>query len=80
MDHVARWAAVWGDWTVEVESVVEAGGDEVIVLLRESGRSDSGLTMDERHCELYTLSEGKIVRRRGFSDPNQAFEAAGLRE
>jgi ketosteroid isomerase-like protein len=80
IDHLVRWAAVWDDWTVEVERVVEAGGDQVIVFMRERGRSASGLTMDERHSELYTLSDGKIVRRQGFSDPNQAFEAAGLRE
>ena len=77
MDHVAGWAAVWNDWTVEVERIVEAGDDQVIVFMRERGRSDSGLTMDERHSELYTVSGGTIVRRRGFSDPNEAFEAAG---
>jgi hypothetical protein len=45
--------------------------------MREKGRSESGLLMDEVHAELYTLQEGKIVRREGFSDPNEAFEAAG---
>ena len=80
LDHVTRWAEAWDDWSVEVERVVEAGSDQVIVFLRERGRSDSGLTMDERHAELYTLRNGKIVRRRGFSDPGQALEAAGLSE
>ena len=80
LDHVTRWAEVWDDWTVEVERVVEAGSDQVIVFTRERGRSESGLTMDERHAELYTLRDGKIVRRQGFSDPNQALEAAGLSE
>ena len=80
LDHVTRWAEVWNDWTVEVEHVVEAGNDQVILFMRERGRSDSGLTMDERHAELYTLREGMIVRRQGFSDPSQALEAAGLSE
>ena len=80
LDHVTRWAEVWNDWTVEVEHVVEAGDDQVILFMRERGRSDSGLTMDERHAELYTLREGMIVRRQGFSDPSQALEAAGLSE
>jgi hypothetical protein len=35
--------------------------------------------MDERHADLYTLRDGKIVRRQGFS-ANEALEAAGLRE
>ena len=80
LDHVTRWAETWDDWTVEVERIVEAGSDKVIVFMRERGQSDSGLTMDERHSELYTLRNGKIVRRQGFSDPGQALEAAGLSE
>ena len=80
LGHVTKWAEAWNDWTVEVERVVEAGGDQVILFTRERGRSDSGLTMDERHAELYTLRDGKIVRRQGFSDPSQALEAAGLSE
>jgi hypothetical protein len=36
--------------------------------------------MDERHAELYTLRNRKIVRRQGFSDPRQALEAAKLTE
>jgi ketosteroid isomerase-like protein len=80
LDHVTRWAAAWDDWTVEVERVVDAGTDTVILFMRERGRSDSGLTMDERHAELYTLKDGTIVRRQGFSDPRQALEAVGLSE
>ena len=76
LDHVTRWADAWDDWTVEVERVVEAASDQVAVFTREKGRSDSGLTMDERHAELYTLRNRKIVRRQGFSDPRQALEAA----
>ncbi len=80
LDHVMRWADAWDDWTVEVERVVEGGTDQVVLFTRERGRSDSGLAMDERHAELYTLKDGKIVRRQGFSDPRQAVKAAGLRE
>ena len=78
--HVTRWADAWDHWTVEVERLVEAGSDQVLLFMRERGRSASGLTMDERHAELYTLRDGKIVRRQGFSDPNEALEAAGRSE
>src|SRR4051812_17960534 len=71
-EYVLRWNDAWNDWTVEIESIADTGSDQVIVFTRERGRSDSGLTMDERHAELYTLKGGKIVRRQGFSDPNQA--------
>ena len=78
LDHIQRWADAWADWHVELERVVDAGGGQVVLIFRETGRSDSGLAMDERHAELYVLEGGKIVRRQGFSDPGAALEAAGL--
>ena len=80
MDHLTRWADQWDEWTVEVEGVLDAGSEHVVVIFREKGRSNSGLIMDERHAELYSLRGGKVVRRQGFSDPNEALEAVGLRE
>jgi ketosteroid isomerase-like protein len=80
MDHLTRWADMWESWNVEVERVIDAGGDHVVVFIRETGRSSSGLNMDERHGELYEVRHGRIVRRQGFSDPNEALEAVGLRE
>ena len=78
VEHALRWAEQWDDWRAEPERFIDAGGDQVILVFRETGRSESGLRMDERHAELYTLREGRIVRRKGFSDPEEAFEAAGL--
>jgi ketosteroid isomerase-like protein len=80
MDHIARWADMWEGWNVEVERVIDAGGDHVVVVIRETGRSSTGLEMDERPGELYTVRDGRIVRRQGFSDPDEALEAVGLRE
>ena len=80
LDHVRRWADIWKDWTVEVERVVAVGSAQVVLFMRERGTGESGLQMDERHAELYTLKGGKIVRRQGFSDPGQALRAAGLSE
>jgi hypothetical protein len=36
--------------------------------------------MDERHAELYTLRDRKVVHRKGFSDPGEALAAVGLSE
>src|SRR5919106_6177473 len=80
VDHISRWSDMWEGWKVEVERVIDAGGEQVIVFIRETGRSTSGLDMDERHAELYRIRDGKIVRRQGFSDPAEALEAAGLSE
>jgi ketosteroid isomerase-like protein len=79
LDHTARWSQMWESWTVELGQFVDAG-DNVVVFIRECGRSKSGIDVDERHAEVYTVRAGRIMRRRGFSDPRDALEAVGLRE
>jgi hypothetical protein len=34
--------------------------------------------VNERHSELYTVRNGKIAYRKGFSDADEALKAAGL--
>jgi ketosteroid isomerase-like protein len=46
---------------------------------RGRGRG-SGLEVDARFYELYTLRGGKIVRQDEFTELEEALEAAGLRE
>lgn len=75
VDHTVHWAAIWKDWTVELEKLVEVTSDTVIAYTRERGRSDTGVVMDERHAEAYVVRGGKIVRRVGFSDPAEALPA-----
>lgn len=80
VEHAMRWAATWEDWTMEPQRLIDAGGDQVVLIFRETGRSESGLVMDERHAELYTIQGGKVVYRKGFSDPAEALAAVGLSE
>jgi uncharacterized protein len=79
VEHVARWADTWETWTVEVEDVIDAGEDRVIAFTRERGRSKAGVSVDERHSELYVVRDGKIVYRKGFSQADQALVEAGIR-
>ena len=78
VEHAMKWAEMWSEWTMEPEQFVDAGSDQVVLVFRETGRSDSGLEMDERHAELYTVRDGKVTYRKGFSDPAEALVAAGL--
>jgi ketosteroid isomerase-like protein len=71
---------MWDDWKIEPERFIDADGDQVVIVFREVGRSASGLQMDELHAELYTVRGGKVVYRKGFSDPAEALKAAGLSE
>ena len=79
IEHVVRWAEQWEDWQYQPLEYLDAG-DDVVLITRERGRSKAGLVMDERHAELYTLRDARIVRRVGYSDPDDALRAAGLRE
>src|SRR4051812_36954255 len=79
-DHINRWAEMWEVWEVELEDVIDAGEDRVIVFFRERGRSKAGLDVNERHSELYAVRDRRIVYRKGFSDADEALTEAGLRE
>ena len=72
IDHTQRWSAIWQDWTIELEDLEEVAPGVVVAFIRERGKSEAGVTMDERHAEAYLVRNGKIVRRVGFSDPSQA--------
>jgi Ketosteroid isomerase-related protein len=78
VDHITRWAEMWESWEVELEDVIDAGDDRVIVFFRERGHSRAGVDIDERHSELYVVKAGKIVYRKGFSDADEALVEAGL--
>jgi len=78
VEHLTKWAELWETWEVELEQVIDAYGDQVIVFIRERGRTTAGLEVNERHSELYTVRNGKIASRKGFSDADEALNAAGL--
>jgi ketosteroid isomerase-like protein len=80
MKHVSEWAEMWETWEVELEEVIDAGGDRVIAFIRERGRTKAGLELNERHSELYTVRSGKIAYRKGFSDADEVLDVAGLRQ
>jgi ketosteroid isomerase-like protein len=66
--------------SVTVERLVDLG-DEVLGLEREVliGRS-SGARTEARTGGIYTVTDGLIVRVRGFMSHREALEAAGLSE
>ena len=78
VEHLTKWAELWDSWEIELEQVIDAGGDQVIAFIRERGRTAAGLEMNERHSELYTVNDGRIVYRKGFSDADEALTVAGL--
>ena len=75
------WIDTFDDMKVEPLEVVDPGGDQVIAVLRNSGRAKlSGVETNLTYAALYTIRDGKIVRGREYWTKEQALEAAGLRE
>ena len=53
----------------------------MVVTARHRGRGrESGVAVDARFYEVYTLRDGKIVRVDEFVERAEALEAAGLSE
>ena len=77
---LARWKAEWDDYKVMPEEFVD-GGDRVVVTVRLQGRGrGSGVDIDARFYDVYTLRDSKIVRMDQFTERSEALEAMGLGE
>jgi uncharacterized protein len=75
-----RWREAWEKPETVVEEVIDTG-DQVVVIARFHGRGRaSGVTVEQRLYEVYTLRNGKILRVDEFSERAEALGAAGLSE
>ena len=62
------------------EEFIDAGA-HVVVTTYEAGRGRvSGIEIDGRFFNVYTLRNGKIVHKVEFTERSKALEAAGLSE
>jgi ketosteroid isomerase-like protein len=78
-DDWERWASAWVELRVTVEEIIDAG-DQVILVAHHQGRArGSGINVDARLYEVYTLREGKVSRVDEYTEREQALEAPGCR-
>ncbi|HET9120803.1 MAG TPA: nuclear transport factor 2 family protein, partial [Solirubrobacterales bacterium] len=78
-DDWERWASAFDELTVTFEEFIDAG-DQVVVVAHHRGRGrKSGVKVDTRYYEVYTLREGKVSQIDEFDEREGALEAAGLR-
>jgi ketosteroid isomerase-like protein len=74
-----RWKGEWDDYELIPESFTDAG-DRVVATVRFRARGrGSGIEVDARLYDVFTLRDGKIVRMDQFTEQSEALEAAGLR-
>jgi ketosteroid isomerase-like protein len=79
--YVQDWQDTFDDVTSEPVELIDAGEDNVIAVIRISGRAKlSGVVTDLTYAALYTLRDGKIARGREYWTRDEALDAAGLSE
>jgi ketosteroid isomerase-like protein len=72
---LTTWADTWDDWKLELESLQEAG-DHVLAIVRQSGRAKtSGMQVDMRFAQLWTIRDGKQARMDMYSEVDEAIRA-----
>ena len=77
---LARWKGEWDDYQLMPEEFVDRGDRVVVtVCLRGRGRG-SGVEVDARFYDIFTLRDGKIVRMDQFTERSEALEAVGRPE
>ena len=76
----AEWADAWDDWHLEVEDLIDAG-ERVVAIVNQRGRSKAtGIPVDMRFAQVWTLRDGQGVRMQMFASVEEALETARLRE
>jgi ketosteroid isomerase-like protein len=75
-----RWHAEWGEVRYEPEEVIDLG-DRVLMVGRIKGSGlGSGAAFESEWGNLLTLSAGRVIGERPFTDRGEALKAAGLSE
>jgi ketosteroid isomerase-like protein len=71
----------WEDFAVEIEDLIAAADGRVVMLVHLTGRGrGSGVPLDFREANIFTIRGGRIVSVREYFDRERALEAVGLRE
>jgi ketosteroid isomerase-like protein len=73
--------AAWQEWRQEIDDVIDAGEDHVVVLARLKARGrESGAPVDQPWAMVITLRHGHLIASRTFLDRTQALKAVGLEQ
>jgi ketosteroid isomerase-like protein len=68
---------IWEVSTTDPEEIIDAG-DQVVVAARLRGKGKgSGVEVDARGAQLWTLRDGRVVRVKGYQSKDEALEGVG---
>ena len=79
-DYFATLGEVFDDMRIEIEEIIDAGEDRLVVLVRVMGRGKgSGANVEQRNGQIWRFADRKIARIDSYLNPDDAFDAARLR-
>lgn len=71
-----RFLGTWEEYHAEFDDYVEIG-DHVVVSVRDGGRGrGSGVEVERRFAQVWTVRDGAVVRFRAYPDRDSALRAA----
>jgi ketosteroid isomerase-like protein len=60
-EAIGEWLEIWDEYRMERGRVIDAGGDRVVSLWRESGRARrSGAPIAQEGATVFTIADGQI--------------------
>src|SRR6478736_4778249 len=79
IDFWRDYLDTWDEYVLEPHEILEAGVDQVVVVLNERGQGKgSGASFERRSGTIFTLRAGSVVKLKFFRTGEDAIEAAGL--
>ena len=80
-EFIAKWTEAYDEFEQKTEEVIDAGDQEVVSIITQRGRPRGSQSwVHLRFGVVWTVAEGELKRGRVFRTPEEALEAAGLRE
>jgi ketosteroid isomerase-like protein len=77
--QMARWTEPFETWSWELSQLIDAGGDEILVVGVQRGiLKGSASAVEMPIAQIWTVRDGKLRRSRMFLEPEHAYRAAGL--
>jgi ketosteroid isomerase-like protein len=71
----------WDEWTQEIDELIDAGPQSVVIAARLVARGKRSTTpVERRYGVVVSLRGGKIISTQAFLSVPEALEAAGLSE
>lgn len=80
LSYLQRWEDPWDEYELQTEEFIDAGDCVVVTIHVRARGTASGIEVDARSHQVYTLRDGKLVRMDEFLVRDEALDAAGLSE